>query len=236
MLDEPFEANCRKILISGNFILRRGVARIVHDVVPSASIVEVSCFHDAITRLGSGEFFAAIFDIDAGDLNWPINFRMLRADYPQLILGVISRGDNAGVILSYLAMGVNCYILGTSSQSEIERAIEAMLGRAIYIPPSVIEPNIGQPDRDPAVPRSRRNLRGLTGRQSAVLRLLQSRYSNKEIARELNLSPHTIKIHVSALLRHFSVQRRIDLAIAASRKREEGLYCYNPPQTLEIHA
>jgi hypothetical protein len=106
MSDDPLEADCRKILVAGNCILRRGIASVVRDVVPSASIVEASCLSDAKARLGSDEFFAAIFDIDAGDLNGPINFRMLHANHPRLVLGVLSRSDNAGVILSYLAEGL----------------------------------------------------------------------------------------------------------------------------------
>ena len=35
----------------------------------------------------------------------------------------------------------------------------------------------------------------LTPRQDGVLGLLLQGYSNKEIARRLNLSPHTVKIH-----------------------------------------
>jgi DNA-binding NarL/FixJ family response regulator len=216
MSDDPLEADCRKILVAGNCILRRGIASVVRDVVPSASIVEASCLSDAKARLGSDEFFAAIFDIDAGDLNGPINFRMLHANHPRLVLGVLSRSDNAGVILSYLAEGVNGYILGSATQWEIECAIRAILGRAIYIPPSVTGSNPAQADQALAVPPLRRNMRALTGRQSAVLKLLLNRYSNKEIARELDLSPHTVKIHVSALLRHFAVPKRMDLAIAAS--------------------
>jgi DNA-binding NarL/FixJ family response regulator len=64
----------------------------------------------------------------------------------------------------------------------------------------------------------------LTGRQSDVLRLLLNGFSNKEIARELNVSPHTVKIHVGALLRHFAVERRTDLPVATSRSHRNGTH------------
>jgi DNA-binding CsgD family transcriptional regulator len=56
-----------------------------------------------------------------------------------------------------------------------------------------------------------------------VLRLLLKGYSNKEIARQLNLSPHTVKIHVGALLRRFAVQRRSNLAVAAATLPAEAI-------------
>jgi two-component system nitrate/nitrite response regulator NarL len=228
MLDKHSETtSCSILIVSCNCILRRGVASILCGVVSRAAIVEASCFHDAKERLGCNEFFAAIFDVDMGDLNEPINFQMLRADYPHLILGVLSRIDNAGVILSYLAAGVNGYIVGCSSQSEIERAIGSILKGAIYAPPSLASSKAGQPDHDPEMSRPCGSPKGLTGRQSDVLNLLLNGSSNKEIARELDLSHHTIKIHVGAVLRHFAVRRRTDLSVAASQKNNKGVYRYN---------
>ena len=230
MVDETSATDRRRILIAGDCILRKGIGSIVRGVMPGASIVEASCFADAATRLRSDQFFAAIFDIDASDPDGPIDFRVLRAEHPRLILAVFSRTGNADVILGYLAAGVNGYILGSASQSETECAIGMLLERAIYIPPSGLAPGRGRPDQDHAPPMLRRKARGVTGRQGAVLRLLMNKCSNKEIARELDLSPHTVKIHVSALLRHFAVQRRMDLALVASS--DEQICCPDPLASL----
>jgi DNA-binding NarL/FixJ family response regulator len=210
-----------KILIAGSCIFRRGVASIVRDVVPTASVAEAFCFADARARLNRGEFFAAIFDIDADDLNGPISFRTLRVACPHLIVGVLSRTASAGDILSYLAAGVTGYILEKSDQTEVERAVRGILNGAIYIPPNVIEPTACKPEF--ALPALRRNWCRLTPRQNGVLGLLLKGYSNKEIARQLNLSPHTVKIHVSALLRCFAVQKRSSLAVATAALRAEGI-------------
>jgi DNA-binding NarL/FixJ family response regulator len=224
--EQTVKADCRKILVAGDCIVRKGIACIVHCVAPGASVVEAPYFSDAATRLRSDQFSAAIFDIDARDPDGPIDFRILRAEHPRLILAVFSRTGNADVILGYLAAGVNGYILGSASQSESEDAIGMLLERAIYISPGVLAPSSGWRNQDGAPPALRRKARGVTGRQGAVLRLLMNKCSNKEIARELDLSPHTVKIYVSALLRHFSVQRRMDLALVASS--DEQTCCPNP--------
>jgi len=210
-----------KILIAGNCIFRKGVASIVRDVVANASISEAFCLADARAQLNRGEFVAAIFDIDADELNGPVSFRTLRVDCPHLILGVLSRTATAGDILSYLAAGVTGYILERSGQTEVERAVREILNGAIYIPPNVIEPAACEPEF--AIPALRRNWCRLTPRQDGVLRLLLKGHSNKEIARQLNLSPHTVKIHVGALLRCFAVQKRSNLAVAAAALRAEGI-------------
>lgn len=52
----------------------------------------------------------------------------------------------------------------------------------------------------------------LTGRQREILALLIEDKSNKEIARALNISPLTVRNHISVLFRQFGVKRRKDLA------------------------
>jgi DNA-binding NarL/FixJ family response regulator len=54
----------------------------------------------------------------------------------------------------------------------------------------------------------------LGARQRDVFNLIVRGLSNKEIARALNRSEGTVKIHVAALLRKLGVHRRAAVAIA----------------------
>lgn len=59
----------------------------------------------------------------------------------------------------------------------------------------------------------------LTERQQQVKRLLCERgLSNKAIARQLNISESTVKIHVSAILKRYAVRNRTQLALAAKNQ------------------
>ncbi len=49
---------------------------------------------------------------------------------------------------------------------------------------------------------------GLTEREVGVLKLLASGSANKEIARALDISPNTVKTHISNLFQKLEVQRR----------------------------
>ena len=59
----------------------------------------------------------------------------------------------------------------------------------------------------------------LTPRQSEVLRLLARGYSTKQIARELHLSPETVRNHIRHLFRALGVHSRIE-AVAVARHGE----------------
>lgn len=111
MSKQAIEDGCYRILVVGNFILRRGIASIVGSLTARMSIVEAQSFRDGKARLRCEEFFAAFFHVDGEEQNGPLDFQVLRANHPQLILTVLSRSDSPGAILRYLAAGVNGYIL-----------------------------------------------------------------------------------------------------------------------------
>ena len=58
---------------------------------------------------------------------------------------------------------------------------------------------------------------GLSARQAEVLGLLLKGLPNKLIARKLDISENTTKIHVSAVLRTLGVSTRTQALIAANR-------------------
>jgi two-component system nitrate/nitrite response regulator NarL len=65
----------------------------------------------------------------------------------------------------------------------------------------------------------------LSLREREVIALLAQSASNKEIARELNLSESTVKIHVQSILRKLNLSSRVHAAVYAV---ENGLTAENP--------
>jgi DNA-binding CsgD family transcriptional regulator len=61
---------------------------------------------------------------------------------------------------------------------------------------------------------------GLTAREREILAMVKSGMSNRDIAAALFISPKTVSVHVSALLRKFGVNGRGDLAAAPSQSSE----------------
>lgn len=65
-----------------------------------------------------------------------------------------------------------------------------------------------------------RDTLGISPRELQVLHELAAGHSNKEIADRLNVSPHTVKTHVSRLYEKLGAKRRTD---AINRARELGI-------------
>jgi len=60
-------------------------------------------------------------------------------------------------------------------------------------------------------------LAGLSKRQLEILGLLAEGKTNTEIAEALSRSPNTVKLHVSAILRHLHVKSRTQAALLATK-------------------
>ena len=78
--------------------------------------------------------------------------------------------------------------------------------------------------RPPAAPfelnRKVRDTLGVSDREYEVLTLLAQGHSNKEIARQLDVSPNTVKTHVAKLFEKLQAKRRTE---AILRARELGM-------------
>jgi two-component system response regulator DesR len=66
-------------------------------------------------------------------------------------------------------------------------------------------------------PRAEQPATSLTDREREVLGLMASGATNREIAAQLYLSPHTIKEHTSALYRKLDVRNRAEAVQRAER-------------------
>ena len=60
----------------------------------------------------------------------------------------------------------------------------------------------------------------LTAREREVLSLVAAGTSNKGIARELQVSPNTVKFHIAAILEKLDAATRAEAVVAALRRGE----------------
>lgn len=115
-------------------------------------------------------------------------------------------------------------LIPTILDSEVAiRAISFVLAGGTYLPSKTIARSIDTPKPIEAlgasaetelVPNGKSPV--LSERQHDVLQALQKGHSNKVIARELNLSEATVKIHVRSLLKKYGASNRTQVAIMAA--------------------
>lgn len=123
-----------------------------------------------------------------------------------LISGLATKAE----IDQAIKLGVCGFLSKDVSGDLLIKAIELMLDGGIYIAEAPYSQNEFQAAADPE------NC-NLTDRQFSVICLLAKGLTNKQIARELELSPATVKIHVANSMKRLGAQNRTEVVRIAMR-------------------
>jgi DNA-binding NarL/FixJ family response regulator len=101
-----------------------------------------------------------------------------------------------------------------TTEDELIKGIKAIFEGEYWLPYRMLCAHL---ERTRSMPQSQGPAtKRLTPKEVETLRLLAKGDSNKHIARQLNVSPHTVKVHTSNLFRKIQVNNRVQAAQWAS--------------------
>jgi DNA-binding NarL/FixJ family response regulator len=136
---------------------------------------------------------------------------------------VLSGTEDSAAIRQVLDLGVQGYIVKSSSAELTLSAVRLVVGGGIYVPPEAMKaaasstagPFFSSTNGSDGLTSKERLATVLTDRQIDVLKLLAKGRPNKLIARELGISEGTVKIHLAAIFRALHVRNRLEALVAA---------------------
>ena len=138
---------------------------------------------------------------------------MIRAEYPNIPVAVISASDDQPTIRRALELGASAFISKSSGLDDIRAAIATVLEGGLWIPPGFDAGREHDPEMEALITR----LKMLTPQQTRVLGMIGEGMLNKQIAYELGVSEATIKAHVSAILLKLNVDSRTQAVIQLAK-------------------
>lgn len=118
-----------------------------------------------------------------------------------------------------LAAGAAGYVLKDAAIEDLRGAIEQVMAGHSALPLDLL--NAAMRDNSP-VQRRESIDQILTRREMEVVGLIARGLTNKEIARELEISPATVKVHVERLLGKLGVTDRTQAAVLAVQSQSGG--------------
>jgi DNA-binding NarL/FixJ family response regulator len=171
----------------------------------------------AIARAAEAGFDLCLLDLGLPDCSGLQALERMRDALPGLPVVVVSGSSDVASVLEALDLGAMGYIPKTSPRDVLLAAVRLVASGGIYVPVEALRTRAAGGPAPSAEPIRVAADLALSARQREVLGLLLKGLPNKLIARKLDISENTTKIHVSAVLRALGVGSRTQALIAAHR-------------------
>ncbi|MDO6512600.1 MULTISPECIES: response regulator transcription factor [unclassified Neptuniibacter] len=133
------------------------------------------------------------------------------AEQPDVKVLILSMHDDREYIVKLIKCGAAGYVLKDVSSNELISAIETVYGGGTYFSSGASQSLFSQFDQEGGHANTQQE--ELTGREKDVLKLVAEGNSNKEIARELDISVRTVETHRQ------NIKQKLDIHTAAGLTR-----------------
>jgi DNA-binding NarL/FixJ family response regulator len=211
-----------RILFAGPAgVFRDGVACLLRDLSPCA---EIRCADYATAS--EGEFAADLLVLDGDYVSDALEtVRTARRRKPTVPIVVLLTTVDPRIVANFTTAGVAGYFDKSDSADLLLGALRLVLTGGIYPPPVLLTFPVNEPGpsahsraRPDATPQE--GPCRLTPRQIEVLALAARGQSNKSIARQLNITEGTVKVHLYTVYKTLKVGSRSQASIAATRLKQ----------------
>ncbi|MEO5373179.1 MAG: response regulator transcription factor [Alphaproteobacteria bacterium] len=212
-----------KILIADDHgLFREGLRLVLQQLDSNLQVVEASDFHQAVAAATSGEnldLSLVLLDLSMPGMPWQEALAALRANTPDLPVVILSATDDRPLVMQAVKLGASGFIPKSSNSRVMLGALQLVLSGGVYLPPALVEQSPSGQSHHSRGEAMADGTEGaiLTPRQREVLALVGEGKSNKEVARLLELSEGTVKLHVTAILKALNVNNRTRAVVAASQ-------------------
>ncbi len=209
--------NVRVLLVDDHDLFRTGLRNLLED--QGLEIVgEAGSGVDALRTVGESAPDVVVMDLNMPGMNGVEATRHISRDAPLTRVIVLTISDQEQDVMDAILAGACGYLLKDASIQDLLKGIAAAAVGESLISPHIAGKVLQHVRATTAAPEAVATLRAeLSEREIQVLKLIANGNDNVTIARELHISPKTVKNHISNILMKLQIENRIQAAVYAVR-------------------
>ena len=207
------------LIVDDHALFRAGLRMLLATIGQDTTCLEATTIAEALTLIAQhADIELCLLDLVLKHERGFDAIGRVKALSSSIAIVVVSGAEDSATIRSCIDAGAMSYIPKSVAPEVLTHALQRVLTGAVYLPEQVastLESNL--------------TVGSLTPRQQQVLQGLSRGLPTKLIARELALSEHTVKDHITSIFHAFGVRNRTEAVIKASQlERAEPLATAHP--------
>jgi DNA-binding NarL/FixJ family response regulator len=193
------------LIVDDHPLFRTGFQTVLKQSRLGAEVLTVATLQEALKTLGNDtDIGLVLLDVHLRGHDGFHALRVIGERFPSTACMLISGDEQEGLAARAVAAGASGFIPKSFTAEEMIDAIERVLAGEVFVP---------------ATPHPRHGrISSLTLRQLEVINMLGRGFSNKEIARQLDVAERTVKAHISAVFEVLNVRNRTQAVLAAQQR------------------
>ncbi len=199
------------MLVDDHPLLRKGLRQLLTFEDELQIVAEASSGAEAIALANELDPDLIILDLNMQGMDGHQTLKKLRDDGVTSRIVMLTVSDSNEDVIKAISLGADGYLLKDSDPDELLGQIKKAVHGKMVLSEAVnaaLADAIRRPVEKPAT-----DLGQLTNREHEILELIAKGRSNKLIARELDISDGTVKVHVKHLLKKLNLRSRVEAAV-----------------------
>jgi DNA-binding NarL/FixJ family response regulator len=214
---QPDERAIRVLIVDDHDLFRTGLRNLLEE--QGVEIVgEAASGGEALDVVREAPPDVVIMDLNMPGMNGVDATRHISRDAPLTRVIVLTISDQEQDVMDAILAGACGYLLKDASIQALMQGIQAAAVGESLISPHIAGKVLQHVRATTAAPEAAATIRAeLSDREIEVLKLIANGKDNGTIARDLHISPKTVKNHISNILMKLQIENRIQAAVYAVR-------------------
>jgi two-component system, NarL family, nitrate/nitrite response regulator NarL len=199
------------MLVDDHPLLRKGLRQLLAFEAEFEIVAEAGSGVQALDIAPELDPDLIILDLNMQGMDGLETLKRLRDEGVTSRIVMLTVSDSNEDVIKAISLGADGYLLKDSDPDELLEQIKKAASGKMVLSDAVnaaLATAIRRPAEKPAA-----DINNLTNREYEIISLIAKGQSNKLIARELDISDGTVKVHVKHLLKKLNLRSRVEAAV-----------------------
>ncbi|WP_034341211.1 response regulator [Deinococcus misasensis] len=210
----------RILLVDDHPVVRKGTRDLLESHDDLMVIGEAGDGQEAIDQAMKLTPNVILMDVSMPGMNGIEATKRIKSLAPTISVLVLTSYDDDAYVFALLEAGAAGYLLKNAREDELIQAVRAVASGESVLHPSVAKKVLGRFAANPSAPTPApsNDVEALSPRELEVLRIAATGSTNKEIARDLEISPRTVQVHLANIFSKLGVGSRTEAVLYAIKQ------------------